>query len=61
VTLLRACIVCGRPSRERRCPAHRISDRPEDAAARRLRFTILERDGWRCRDPAHPPAQSRAL
>lgn len=52
--MLRPCLGCGRPSRTSRCPACTPRKAPTaargyDAAWRRVREGVLERDGWTCR------------
>jgi hypothetical protein len=45
---LRACLGCGRPTRDRRCPDCRLPPRPRGNAFEPTRQRIAERDGWRC-------------
>jgi 5-methylcytosine-specific restriction endonuclease McrA len=59
MTLLRACLTCGRPftpanRRQRRCLVHQPTTRTgawrgSTSAWRRVRLLVLERDGYRCR------------
>lgn len=57
----KACLVCGRPSDQARCPQHRQTSRPAATAGggggrryrgtatwRQMRTRIWERDGGRC-------------
>lgn len=56
----RACLDCGAPSDQNRCPKHRAANRRarkdrgltgargSTRASRKLRATVLERDGHRC-------------
>lgn len=53
VVTLKACVVCGLPSREARCAAHRRDPRRFERPLRgnagvAQRRRILERDEWRC-------------
>jgi 5-methylcytosine-specific restriction endonuclease McrA len=43
----KACVICGTPSEQARCPAHRYQ-RDRSPQARRQRQRVLERDGYRC-------------
>lgn len=43
-----ACVVCARVSDERRCPDHRLRERPRGRPWQRIRQQVLARDGHRC-------------
>lgn len=45
--MLKACVVCGTPSDQPRCPEHRY-ERDRSPAARMQRQRIIERDRYRC-------------
>lgn len=45
---MKACVVCGTPSRLARCPRHQLRSRPRGNAFEPTRRRILERDGYRC-------------
>lgn len=45
-----ACVTCGLPSAQRRCPQHRLSPRPRGKAFEPTRQRILDRDGWKCQE-----------
>jgi len=47
--MLQACVVCGTPSEQARCPAHRYQ-RDRRPRARRQRRRVIERDGFRCQE-----------
>lgn len=44
---LKACMVCGAPSPDVRCPKHQLRDR---TITRRQRLRILARDRWVCQE-----------
>lgn len=46
--MLKACVVCGAPSDQARCPAHRYT-RQRGSQARKQRQRIIERDNYQCR------------
>lgn len=46
--MLKACVKCGTPSEQARCPEHRYT-RPRGRRYRQLRQRIIERDGYQCR------------
>lgn len=47
----RACVICGRPSPQSRCPTHRQIPLSHIPGWKRDRLAILERDGWVCQFP----------
>ena len=46
---LKACVQCGRPSTQSRCPPHRTRRNGSTRAWRTVRQAILERDGYQCK------------
>lgn len=45
--MLKACVVCGTPSQQSRCPTHRYQ-RPRGRAWRQQRQRIIQRDAYTC-------------
>lgn len=46
--MLKACVVCGNPSDQGRCPAHRINRNGSTRRSRKQRQRIIQRDGYQC-------------
>ncbi len=47
----RACVICGQPSPQSRCPTHKQTPLNSTPGWKAKRLTILERDNWACQFP----------